>query len=149
MRHHSNVGTSSVANPSAAEEVRVPVLVVDDDDAHLQIGSLILRQAGYQVRTAHTTAEARREIAEHRPAVIVLDVGLPEEDGISFGTKLRRDRGNDDIGIVLYSAYGDVVDQRRIRASGCDAYLTKPARSTVYLDAIKDSLARRRPAAAP
>ena len=149
-RHHSDVGAFSAANPSAAEEeLPVSVLVVDDNADHLEVESIILRAAGYEVRTAQNVAEARTVIDEYHPAVIVLDVGLPEEDGLSFGRSLRSDQRNDDIAIVIYTAYGDRVDRRRLRASGADAFLTKPARAQEYLDTVRDCLDARRPAAAP
>lgn len=99
------------------------VLIVDDD---FQIRDMLrdyLSEHGYEVRAAGDGASARALLAEQVPHVVLLDVGLPGEDGLSLARHLRE---NYDLGIIMVSGAGDTVDRIIGLEVGADDYLAKP-----------------------
>jgi two-component system, OmpR family, KDP operon response regulator KdpE len=99
------------------------VLVVDDDPELLNVCKVGLDALGYAVLTAQTGTEGLGETAISRPDVIVLDLGLPDLDGVDV---CRRIRSWSDVPIVVLSADGS--EDRKVEAleAGADDYLTKP-----------------------
>ncbi|GII31938.1 response regulator transcription factor [Planotetraspora mira] len=99
------------------------VLIIDDDIALLNACRVGLQALGHDVRTAETGAEGLSAVALQRPDVIVLDLGLPDLDGMNVCTRIR---GWTDTPIVILSADG--AEERKIEAldGGADDYMTKP-----------------------
>ena len=99
------------------------ILVVDDDVAVCRLLEDYLVEHGYIVHTAHDAVAARALIAQQRPAAVLLDVGLPGEDGLALARHLRE---HHDIGIMMISGAGDTVDRIVGLEIGADDYLAKP-----------------------
>jgi two-component system phosphate regulon response regulator OmpR len=99
------------------------VLVVDDD-AEVR-GMLVeyLSTSGYDVAAAADGAAMREALARARPEVVLLDVNLPGEDGLSLARFLRE---HHDLGIIMVTAAGEVVDRIVGLEMGADDYLAKP-----------------------
>jgi two-component system, OmpR family, KDP operon response regulator KdpE len=99
------------------------VLVVDDDPALLKALRIGLTARGDEVLTAHSGAEAVNQVALAGPDLVILDLGLPDIDGLEV---CRRVRAFSDVPIVVLSAYGD--ERRKVEAldSGADDFVTKP-----------------------
>jgi two-component system KDP operon response regulator KdpE len=99
------------------------VLVVDDEHAILRVVGAGLKARGYDVDAAATGQAALDATALHQPDLIVLDLGLPDIDGLDV---IRRVRGWSDVPIIVLSAAGS--DDRKVRAldEGADDYVTKP-----------------------
>ena len=99
------------------------ILVIDDDPGLLNVCRVALDALGYQVRTAETGNEGLTEAAIRTPDVIVLDLGLPDLDGLEV---CRRIRTWSDVPIVVLSADGS--EDRKVEAldGGADDYMTKP-----------------------
>jgi two-component system KDP operon response regulator KdpE len=99
------------------------VLVVDDDPSLLKALRIGLTARGDDVVTAHSGTEAVNQVALARPDLVILDLGLPDIDGIEV---CRRVREFSDVPIVVLSAYGD--EHRKVEAldSGADDFVTKP-----------------------
>ena len=99
------------------------VLVVDDDPALLKALRIGLTARGDEVLTAHTGSEAVNQVALARPDLVILDLGLPDLDGIEVCRRLRE---FSEVPIVVLSAYGD--ERRKVEAldSGADDFVTKP-----------------------
>jgi two-component system KDP operon response regulator KdpE len=99
------------------------VLVVDDDPSLLKALRIGLRARGDEVLAAHTGAEAITQVALESPDLVILDLGLPDLDGIEV---CRRIREFSEVPIVVLSAYGD--ERRKVEAldSGADDFVTKP-----------------------
>jgi two-component system KDP operon response regulator KdpE len=99
------------------------VLVVDDDPALLKALRIGLRARGDEVTAAHTGEEAVTHVALEGPDLVILDLGLPDLDGIEV---CRRIREFSQVPIVVLSAYGD--ERRKVEAldSGADDFVTKP-----------------------
>jgi len=99
------------------------VLVVDDDLALLKALRIGLTARGDEVATAHSGADAITQVALVHPDLMILDLGLPDLDGLEV---CRRIREFSDIPIVILSAYGD--EHRKVEAldGGADDFITKP-----------------------
>jgi len=102
------------------------VLVADDNaDAAWGIAKL-LELAGHQVRVAGGGAEALRMLREHRPAVALIDIGMPDIDGHEVARQLRATEGDGRTMLIATTGWGQDQDVRDTLASGFDAHLTKP-----------------------
>ncbi len=99
------------------------ILVADDDEHILELVSLYLRRAGYQVVTARDGDEALAREKDHRPDLLILDVMMPGPDGLQVARALRQ---KGDVPIVLLTARGSDVDKIAGLRLGADDYVTKP-----------------------
>src|ERR1700739_3550937 len=99
------------------------VLVVDDDPALLKALRIGLTARGDEVFVAHSGTEAINQVALVMPELVILDLGLPDIDGIEVCRSIREFSA---VPIVVLSAYGD--ERRKVEAldSGADDFVTKP-----------------------
>jgi len=99
------------------------ILIVDDDIALLNVCTVGLEALGHTVRTAETGTDGVNEVAIHPPDVVVLDLGLPDLDGLDACARIRT---WSDVPIVVLSA--DSSEDRKVDAldGGADDYMTKP-----------------------
>jgi CheY-like chemotaxis protein len=105
---------------------RPPVLVVEDCPDNRDSLALLLRLWGYDVCTAHDGPSALHTFRLHRPAVALLDIGLPGAiDGWQLARMLRAQGGP--LLLIAVTGYGRDQDRARSRAAGFDAHRTKPA----------------------
>lgn len=116
------------------------VLAVEDDPDILRLVTLRLQSAGHRVVTSSSAREALRTIEERGlPDVVVLDVGLPDVDGVELLQQLRALEGGDALPAVFLSARVREQDVERGRALGA-TYLTKPFVATALLNAVQRAL---------
>lgn len=102
------------------------ILVVDDDDDLRAMVEEILRRAGYVVISAGSGQEAYPLALETLPDLIMMDIGMPEMDGLTTLWKMRKHDELATVPVIILSAY-DSYDLRGEAAStGCHSYLTKP-----------------------
>lgn len=123
---------------------RIRVLLVDDDSALRSLIRDFLAAEGCDVLEAHDAASARRVLDQAEPDVIVLDVMMPEEDGLSLARSIS-ERGN--AAIIMLSALGHEADRIKGLDCGADDYLPKPASPQELLARIRAQVRRRRRAA--
>ncbi|GHA91032.1 DNA-binding response regulator [Algimonas arctica] len=99
------------------------VLVIDDDDRIRDLLSRYLGRAGYRVSSAKNAADARAKMAGIEYDLLIVDVMMPGEDGVSLVADLR---GYSDIPVILLTALGDPAHRIRGLKAGADDYLPKP-----------------------
>ena len=102
----------------------VRLLVVDDEDSLLDLLGDALRFAGYDVHLARSGFEALRLVADTEPALILLDVNLPDLDGFEVCQRLRRDGTN--VPVIFLTARDDPADLRSGLTRGGGDYVTEP-----------------------
>jgi two-component system phosphate regulon response regulator OmpR len=128
-------------------DAKINVVVVDDDLRLRDLLTRYLTEQGYAVQTAQDAAAMDRLLARERVDVIVLDLMLPGEDGLSI---CRRLRGSDnDVAIVMLTAKGDDVDRIVGLEVGADDYLPKPFNPRELVARINAVLRRRTPKGPP
>lgn len=124
-----------------APPMRLRVLVVDDNREHTDSLALYLRMKGHAVRTAYDAASALTWAAGFAPDAVLLDIGMPDVDGLEVGRRLRAADGGERLVIVAVTGYGQAEDRRRSEEAGFDAHLVKPVDPT-SLPTLLDSLVR-------
>jgi CheY-like chemotaxis protein len=102
------------------------VVVADDDDDILLLVTTRLRRDGFEVVSARNGNEALELVRERRPAVAVLDIGMPGLDGLEVLEQIRADDELGDVRVLLLTAKAQESDVRRGYAAGADAYVRKP-----------------------
>src|SRR5581483_2669211 len=112
-----------MANEAFSHSRMQPILIVDDEPRIAEIAGDYLRHAGYRVLAATTGAAALAAAAAERPALVVLDLRLPDMDGIEVARGLRRDS---DVPIVMLTARADESDRLEGLEAGADDYVVKP-----------------------
>jgi two-component system alkaline phosphatase synthesis response regulator PhoP len=118
------------------------VLVVEDESSIASFVALYLKNAGFAVRTAATGNEALDAMAAAQPALIVLDLMLPDIDGIEV---CRRIRKSSDVPILMLTARDEDVDKIIGLEVGADDYLTKPFNPRELVARVKSILRRAAP----
>jgi PAS domain S-box-containing protein len=114
-------------------------LVVDDNPDAAQSLALLLNLWGFATTVAHDGPSALAGAADHRPDLILLDIGLPGMDGYEVGRQLRRSGFN--APILAVSGYGTEEDQQRARAAGFTDHLVKPVDAGVLRTQLEKVLA--------
>ena len=102
------------------------ILVVDDEAVLVETIAYNLEQAGYQVTTAADGASALEAAHRETPDLIILDIMLPEMDGLEVCRQLRRENNTSITPIILLTAKGDEIDKVVGLEVGADDYVTKP-----------------------
>lgn len=115
------------------------ILVVDDQREICEMVEDYLSGEGYRVSTAHDGAEMRRVLAQSRVDLVILDLMLPGEDGLSLARSLREES---DVGIIILTGRGETVDRIIGLEMGADDYLPKPFHLRELLARVKSVLRR-------
>ena len=118
------------------------ILLVDDEPDILEIIGYNLSSEGYQISTAENGVEAIAKAKKHRPHVIVLDVMMPEMDGIEACEKIRAIPELSETVITFLTARGEDYSQVAGFEAGADDYITKPIKPKVLISKVKALLRR-------
>ena len=102
------------------------VLVVDDEPNIVISIKFLMKQKGYEVRTASNGEEALQALNEKVPDLILLDVMMPKPDGYEVCQKIRATAKWKDIPVIMLTAKGREVEREKGFAMGADDYITKP-----------------------
>ena len=121
---------------------RGTILVVDDEPNIAELIELYLSREGYHVVTADSGEAALRAVAEHRPRLVVLDIGLPDMDGLEVCRRLRQ---TSTIPVIFLTARDGEVDRVVGLELGADDYITKPFSPPELVARVKAVLRRADP----
>jgi CheY-like chemotaxis protein len=102
------------------------ILVVDDNPTNLKLVSDLLEFEGYRMVTAMDARQAQAMVQQARPDLILMDIGLPDMDGLTLTQKMKADQKTSNIIIVALTAFVMKGDMERAIAAGCDGYIAKP-----------------------
>lgn len=119
------------------------ILVVDDDPLNVKLLRVLLTLDGHRVDTAGSAAEARRAVATEAPDLILMDVSLPDLDGLSLTRELKRVPGLDAVPVVAISAHA-AHDADVVRAAGCVELVAKPVDTRGFPARVREWLRRAR-----
>ena len=113
------------------------ILIVEDNEKNLKLVRDVLQFKGYRTLEAVTGTEGVRLAREEKPDLVLMDIQLPDIDGITALGILRADPLTEKMPVIAVSASVMPDDQQRIVASGFDAYVTKPINVKSFLETIE------------
>jgi two-component system cell cycle response regulator DivK len=102
------------------------ILVVEDNQRNMKLLRDVLRAAGYRTLEASTGGQALMLATEHRPALVLMDIRLPDVDGVEALSRLRMDERTASIPVLAVTAQAMKGDRERLIEAGFDGYLSKP-----------------------
>lgn len=128
-----SVGASNRSNAQTAGRA---ILVVEDNELNMKLFHDLLAASGYSIIQTHNGLEALGLARRHRPALILMDIQLPEISGLEITKWIKEDDELRDIPVVAVTAFAMKADEERIRSGGCEAYISKPISVGPFLETI-------------
>jgi CheY-like chemotaxis protein len=119
------------------------ILVVDDNEAGSFLARSVLEREGFQVESAGTADEVLERLSVHTPDLILMDVQLPGQDGLSLTRQLKKDPSTAAIPIVALTAHAMAGDEDAAFDAGCTGYISKPINTRTLGDQVREFLVGR------
>jgi len=128
----------SMKNQSVKREY--DVFVVDDNFDQASIMKLLIEQYGFRTKFTTRSKTAYQTITKYKPRLVILDLMMPEIDGLQLCKLIRENPRTAEVKILIYSGKLYDSDKRKARSVGADLFLTKPTKSQVLIDSIRQLL---------
>jgi len=113
------------------------ILVVEDNEKNMKLFRDVLHASGYRTLEAATGERAVELVFEHRPDLVLMDIQLPDIDGIEALSRLRADGRTASVPVLALTAQAMEGDRERFLAAGFDGYLSKPVDIAEFVATIK------------
>ena len=113
------------------------ILVVEDNEKNMKLFRDVLLATGYRTLEATTGRQAVELATEHAPDLVLMDIQLPDIDGIEALSRLRRDDRTASVPVLALTAQAMEGDRERFLAAGFDGYLSKPVNVPDFLATVK------------
>lgn len=114
------------------------VMIVEDNELNMKLFHDLLEAHGYQTVETRNGIEAMELARQHMPDLILMDIQLPEVSGLEVTKWLKADPELKSIPVVAVTAFAMKGDEERIRAGGCEAYLSKPISVAKFLQTVRE-----------
>jgi len=114
------------------------VLVVEDNEKNMKLFRDVLEASGYRLLEATTGERAVELAAEHQPNLVLMDIQLPDIDGVEALARLRADARTASIPVVALTAQAMHGDRERFLDAGFDAYISKPVDVVEFVKTVKE-----------
>ena len=114
------------------------ILIVEDNDKNLKLARDVLQHRGFRTLEAMTAADGVALAVEHRPDLVLMDIQLPDADGVSALHQLRAEPSTRTIPVVAFTASVMEADRQRLSAAGFVGYLAKPIDVKTFPDEVQD-----------
>ena len=114
------------------------VLVVEDNEKNMKLFRDVLQASGYRLLEATTGERAMELAAEHQPNLVLMDIQLPDIDGVDALGRLRADARTASIPVVALTAQAMHGDRERFLDAGFDAYISKPVDVLEFVKTVKE-----------
>ncbi len=118
-------------------------LVIEDNADNMELMTLILEQNGYKVLKAETGQQGFDVALEARPDFILLDIQLPDMDGLEVLKKIRSSEIDGDIPVIAVTSYAMVGDREKMMAAGCNGYIEKPIDPEKIIGQIREIIGEK------
>jgi two-component system, cell cycle response regulator DivK len=112
------------------------ILYIEDNPQNMRLVKKFLRMGGYEMVGAETGEAGIDKAKANRPALILMDINLPDIDGVEATKRLRADAATVDIPIIALTANAMHGDRERFLEAGCDDYLSKPVSKSELLEKV-------------
>jgi two-component system, cell cycle response regulator DivK len=116
------------------------VLIVEDNELNMKLFHDLVQSLGCKILQTRNGIEALGLVREHNPDLVIMDIQMPEVSGLDVTRWIREDKSIAHTPIVAVTAFAMKGDEERIRAVGCDAYLSKPIAIMPFLQTVKHYL---------
>ncbi|HUP07408.1 MAG TPA: response regulator [Caldimonas sp.] len=113
------------------------ILIVEDNEKNMKLVRDILRHRGHETIEAATGTDGVRLAMERRPDLVLMDIQLPDIDGIAALGRIRADTSLDRMPVLAISASVMPDEQQKIVASGFDAFITKPINLKAFQETVQ------------
>jgi len=113
------------------------IVVVEDNELNMKLFREVLGSSGYKTLEAETGERAVALTTEHRPDLVLMDIHLPDIDGVEALRRLRAHERTASVPVLALTAQAMEGDQERFLAAGFDGYLSKPVNIADLLDAVR------------
>jgi two-component system cell cycle response regulator DivK len=120
------------------------ILIVEDNERNLKLVRDLLQVNGYETVEARNAADGLRFAVERNPTLILMDIQLPDLDGVATLGRLRTDERTTSIPVVALTAYAMSGDRQRLLEAGFDGYLEKPIDHKLFPTQVRSLLDQRR-----
>jgi two-component system cell cycle response regulator DivK len=128
-----SVGETRKPQPGLGQKT---VLIVEDNELNMKLFHDLLAAHGYTTIQTRSGLEALELARRHRPALILMDIQLPEVSGLEVTKWLKEDDELRTIPVVAITAFAMKGDEERIRSGGCEAYISKPISVSGFLETV-------------
>ncbi len=119
------------------------ILLIEDNEQNLYLATFLLEQNGFEVVPARSGPEGIKLAGRVLPALIILDIQLPQMDGYAVARELRKNPALKDVPIVAVTSYAMVGDRERTLEAGCNGYIEKPINPDTFRRQIEEFLEGR------
>lgn len=116
------------------------ILVVEDNPANQLLAETVLEREGFVVDVAGSAAEAVRRLTTNVPDLILMDISLPGQNGLSLTRDLKSDPSTSHIPVVALTAHAMAGDREAALAAGCSGHITKPIDIEKFGDEVRGFL---------
>jgi two-component system cell cycle response regulator DivK len=113
------------------------ILVVEDNEKNMKLFRDVLQATGYRTLEATAGARAVELATEHQPDAVLMDIQLPDIDGVEVLGRLRADERTASIPVLALTAQAMQGDRERFLAAGFDGYVSKPVNIVELIDTVK------------
>lgn len=137
MEISDGITDNEASDSRAARPMTKTVLIVEDNELNMKLFHDLLDAHGYKTLQTRDGMEALGLAREHRPDLILMDIQLPEVSGLEVTKWLKDDDTLRSIPVIAVTAYAMKGDEERIRAGGCEAYISKPISITKFIDTVR------------
>lgn len=116
------------------------VLIVDDTETMRRYEHLLLSEEGYDLDMATNGVEALERVSKAQPDLILLDIMMPEMDGIECCRRIKSNEASSNVKIIMVTTKGEYNRVKEAFSAGCDDYVTKPIDRLELLSKIRELL---------
>jgi two-component system cell cycle response regulator DivK len=118
------------------------VLIVEDNELNMKLFHDLLEASGLTILMTRNGIDALEVAKREKPDLIVMDIQLPEMSGLEVTEKIKSDPELRPIPVIAVTAFAMKGDEERIRAAGCEAYMSKPISIDRFIATVKSFLPR-------
>jgi twitching motility two-component system response regulator PilG len=123
-----------------ANETKKTILIVDDSSTIRKVLKTILTEDGFEVVEAKNGIDALAKLNEGIPALILLDIIMPEMDGYEVLSAIKNSNAYKDVPVIMLTAKDSLISKVKGKLSGCDDYLTKPFKHNILTTKVREYL---------
>ena len=121
------------------------ILIVEDNDKNMKLARDVLQAKGYSTLEAVNGEEGVRLALAHRPDMVLMDIQLPDINGVEAFTRIRANADTAAVPVVAFTASVTPMDRSRITDAGFDGFISKPINLKDFLETVRKTLEGRAP----